>query len=258
MRIKAEEEIIKKIDGIIVSTELEQNDLINAYDADKNQISIIHPGVNHHIFKKYQKQRSRQKFFLPINRNIITFVGRIDPVKGINLLLKAVSHLLKLHPQLSHKFSLLLIGGNIKDRNFWIDPEVQFFRKYIKSNKLEGYVRFIGSQPYHMLPYYYSASDIVVLPSIYETFGLVIIEAMACGSCVIASRVGGLKCLVKDKSNGRLFRRGDYIHLADIIWELLMDKKQRIRLGRNAEIFSQKYCWDKQARKMVKAYKKYI
>ena len=189
-RIKAEKEIIKKADGIIAATALEVKDLLKHYSAKKDKIFEISPGVDHRVFKKLNIKTSRTKLHLPLNKKIILFVGRIDPIKGINLLIEAVSILSKKYPSFENNFYVLLIGGDINSRKFWLDREVRKISQLILDKKLECCVKFIGSRPHYLLPYYYSAANVMVMPSVYESFGLVVLESMACGSAIVASKVG--------------------------------------------------------------------
>jgi D-inositol-3-phosphate glycosyltransferase len=257
-RQAAENEIIKYSDAIVASTGFEKRDLIVSYHADKSKIFVVHPGVNHEIFKPYHKLFSRRKLHLPIKPKIILYVGRIDPLKGIRFLIQAVACMVKTQPQFEEKFRILIIGGDVTGHNFWKNEEVQKIQKLITHENLSCCVTFAGSKPHDELPYYYSGSDVVVMPSVYESFGLVVLEAMACGSAVVATRVGGLKLLINDKINGRLFKSGDNDDFCNILWELLNNSEERNRLGRSAVISSQQYCWSKQAEKMLKVYRKLL
>ena len=255
-REKRELVIVRESNAIIASTELEKHDLMKYYYGDSKKIFVISPGVNHKVFKYHAKLSSRKKLQLPQSKKIILFVGRIDPIKGIDLLIKAVSDLTKKFPDFENKFRVYIIGGDIKNRNFWHNHEVVKIKKLISSRKLDCCVKFLGSKAHHLLPYYYSAADIVVMPSFHESFGLVVLEAMACRSAVIASKVGGLKYLIKDGFNGRLFENGNIVQFARIIWTLINDVKSRSLLGENAFKTSQKYCWNIQTQKILDIYKK--
>ncbi len=254
-RIAAEKKISKTADAIISSVELEKKELVKNYQTEAD-IFVVPPGVNHQIFKKYDQSFARRKAGMPSRQKTILFVGRIDPIKGITLLIEAVSRLAKTYPNFENNFKVLLIGGDIQSHNFWKHPEVVKIKNLISKLDLSCCVKFIGAKPHHQLPYYYAGSDVVVMPSKYESFGLVVLEAMASGAAVVASEVGGLSSLLKDKVNGRLFKSGDVVNLSKIIWELILDDKQRENLGNNAIISSKNYCWDKQARKIIRIYKK--
>lgn len=257
-REKVEKEIIANTQGIIVSTNLEKKDLVKYYQADPHKIFILNPGVDHLLFKHHDREKARIKLKLPLTKKIILFVGRIDPIKGITLLIEAIDNLTKLYPSFMNKFRVLLIGGDIKNRIFWHLSEVKKISEMISTKNIDCCVKFIGSKPHHILPFYYCASDIVVMPSAYESFGLVVLEAMACQSAVIASKVGGLKYLIKDNKNGRLFKNGDKEDLGKIIWEVVNNPSQQKKIGAAAYATSQKYCWSKQAGKAIKIYAQHL
>ncbi|MBI3379741.1 glycosyltransferase [Candidatus Gottesmanbacteria bacterium] len=258
LRIQSEKNIVNFSDGIISSVELEKKELVDKYKADAQKIFVVAPGVNHHVFKKIDRKKARMKIGITSDEKIILFVGRIDPIKGISILINAVSKLSKKFTDFKDNFKVLLIGGDIESRTFWRNPEVIKIQTLIERLDLACCIKFIGNRPHNVLPYYYSASDIVIMPSRYESFGLVVLEAMASGTAVIASKVGGLSYLIKDKVSGRFFRSGDVENLGEVIWELLNDDKQRDNLGKKAIIESQKYCWDLQAEKIIGFYKKYL
>lgn len=253
-RIASELKIIKYSDGIIASTEVEEKDLVEYYHADKSKIYVVQPGVNHHIFKPINKTLARLKLNLPQNIKIILFIGRIDPIKSINTLIEAADLLSKTYRSFQNKFRILLIGGDINSRIFWQHTEVIKIKNLIENKNLSCCAKFLGSQPHHLLPLYYSAADVTVLPSVYESFGLVILEAMACRSTVIASKVGGLKSFIKDKVNGLFFKSGDHADLAKILWSILHDNILSDKLAKAAYRTSQKYCWDIQAKKIFRIY----
>lgn len=246
-RIETERGIVGKADALIASTELEKDELIRYYQANPEKIHVVIPGVDHRLFRPKNKAFSRRKLNLPKNKKIILFVGRIDPVKGINLLIEAVGGM---------QAQVLLIGGDIESRRFWQNREVKRIKENIESNKLNSYVKFLGSKAHRLLPWFYSAADLVVLPSVYESFGFVILEAMACAAPVIVSRSGGLKYLIEDGKTGVFFESGNPADLAGKLKKLLRSEKQAVQMGIRAYGESQKYCWDKQAVKMVEVYRK--
>ncbi len=257
-REAAEKQIVEYTDSIISSVELERKELIQKYRANSKKIYTVPPGVNHRMFKKIDKILARKKVSITGTEKVILFVGRIDPIKGITLLINAVAKLSNSYVNFENNFKVLLIGGDIESYNFWQNPEVKKIQLLIEKLDLACCVKFIGAKTHYVLPYYYNASDVVVMPSRYESFGLVVLEAMASGACVVASKVGGLSYLITDKKDGRFFKSGDLQNLSEIIWELLNDDKQRDELGRKAIISSQKYCWDIQAEKVAGVYKKFV
>lgn len=257
-RVNAEKKVIMKASAIIASTELERKEIIENYDGKKGKISVVAPGVNHHTFRPRNKILSRLKIGIPLKLKTILFVGRIDPIKGVNFLIGAIAYLIGNKMLSENKFRLLIIGGDIGSFRFWQNPEVIKIKQLIAQNQLECCIKFIGSKPHTQLPYYYSASDVVVMPSLYESFGLVVLEAMACGSCVIASKAGGLKYLIKENVSGKFFEMGNISSLAKALTEVLNNRYLRMRLGKEALRESLNYCWDTQAGRMTDLYQKYI
>ena len=246
-RIETEQRIVGKADVLIASTELEKDELIRYYQGLPEKIHVVSPGVDHRLFRPKNKTLSRRKLSLPPNKKIILFVGRIDPVKGINLLIDAVGGM---------KAQVLLIGGDIESRRFWQNREVKRIKENIESKKLESRIKFLGSKAHRLLPWFYSAADLVVLPSVYESFGFVILEAMACAAPVVVSRSGGVKYLIEDGKTGVFFESGNPADLAEKLKKLIRSEKQAVQMGIRAYLESQKYCWDKQAVKMVEVYRK--
>lgn len=255
-RIASERKIVSEVDAIIASTELEKKDLIDVYQSDKGKIFVVHPGVDHDIFRPIERHAARKKLRFAKRQKIILFVGRIDPVKGLTLLVDAVALLSDKFWHFKDNFRVYLIGGDIESKYFWKRKEVKKIKRMITEKHLACCVHFTGSKPYQLLPYYYSACDVIVMPSVYESFGLAVLEAMACSCAVIVSKVGGLKYLVNDSVNGRFFQSGSSRSLAMVLWDLLNDRKQREALGKNGVITSNKFCWDKQAKKTLTVYNK--
>jgi len=191
VRIKSEKEIIKDCHRIIAPTGTEKDYLINYYNASPETISIIPCGVNLDIFRIIEKEIARNS--LGFNgEGIILFVGRIVPIKGIDKLLMALNHLENIE-----RLRLLVIGG---DKN--CQDEVNRLRRLSKSLKIESSVTFLGLVEQEKLPYFYSAADICVFPSHYESFGLVALESLACGTPVVATDVGGIRSVVRDGETG--------------------------------------------------------
>jgi D-inositol-3-phosphate glycosyltransferase len=257
-RIQAESVIVAGADGIIASTELEKADVIEWHHVPDAKIHVVHPGVDHHLFRPHNRASAREIVDLPPESKIILFVGRIDPIKGIDLLIDAFAQIVAAGAPNSRSSRLLVIGGDPENESFWTTGEGNNLRQQIQDARLEERVSFVGSQPHAQLAYYYAAADVVAMPSAYETFGLAALEAMACGACVVASRVGGLQYLIQDRENGRLFEPGNVEELAAVIGELLGDREQRERLGRQAADASYQYCWSTQAEKVLGVYQSLV
>lgn len=255
-RIKYEKEIFQRADALIVSTYAEREVVLEEYPKASEKIYLISPGIDHNIFKPLDKYKSRQKLNLSRNKIYILFVGRIDPVKGIPSLITAVQKLLQSEPNLKSNLEVLLIGGDISSKKFWKQKEVKMIKDLIQKVNLSGNIRFLGSRSNTVLPYYYSACDIVVLPSVYESFGLVVLEAMACRACVVASKAGGPEYLIQDGKNGLLFDRENTAQLNRILKDLIHNPGKREKIGKNAVTRSFDFCWSTQAEKVVSLYGK--
>jgi D-inositol-3-phosphate glycosyltransferase len=221
IRIKSEKEIIKDCHRIIAPTGREKEYLINYYNATPESISIIPCGVNLDLFKIIEKRIARRRLGFK-GEGIILFVGRVVPIKGIDKLLMALNHL-EYHEQLR----LLVIGGDKNCRD-----EINRI-KYLSQNlKADRTVTFLGLVDQEKLPYFYSAADVCVLPSHYESFGLVALESLACGTPVVATDVGGIRSCVRDGETG-------YIVLDNT--PQLLAKKITLALTRPTEEIYSKY-----------------
>ena len=170
------------------------------------------------------------------DRPVLLWVGRLAPIKGLDTLLDAVAQLRTTHEGVR----LLIVGGDADEPSNGHEASL---RQRIERLGLHDAVRFIGPQPQSVLPLYYVASDVTVLPSYYESFGMVALEAMACGSPVIASRVGGLVTTIRDGVTGFLVPDSDVAALAERIGNLLGDADLRWRIGREGVRWAAQHRW---------------
>ena len=193
IRFDSEQKIMHSCDHVLVMTEAESNDIQHLYDVSSTKISVIPAGVDVEMFKPISQDLAREELGLG-HGNILLFVGRIDPIKGLDILLESVAMLLDYVD-----FHLVIVGGNLQ-----LDEDTQNLKRKITELNLDSSVTLIGSVPQHKLPYFYSASDLLVLPSHYESFGFVALESMSCGRPVVASRVGGLPSFVDHGVTGYL------------------------------------------------------
>lgn len=250
-RIKAEKAVGKEARLIITTTPLEKRVLLNHYHLSRKKIVVVLPGVDSRLFHPRSRKTARQRLSLPKDKKIILFVGRFDPVKGVGRLLRAVQSLSRAQANFTDNFRVLLIGGNTRARRFWQLPEVVKIRRTILRYQLDCCVKFLGFRPHRQLVWYYAAADVVVLPSFYESFGLVALEALACGAAVLATKVGGLRFLIKDGKNGLLFANHRAQQLAEKLWRLLDDESLRQSLGKEAVKLAKAYRWELSAKKVA-------
>jgi D-inositol-3-phosphate glycosyltransferase len=204
VRIDKEHAIAEEADRIVASNPMERAQLAWFYKARPEKVSVIPCGVDLNLFRPYNREESRKAPGLD-KRFSILYVGRIHPIKGIETLLKALSILVERFGFSRKEIGLLLIGGDPSENG----GEMERLKAISKRLKINDIVRFQGAQRYEDLPAFYSAADVLVLPSRHESFGMVALEAMACGTPVIASKVGGLTYTVKDNRTGFHIPQGD-------------------------------------------------
>ena len=185
--------VMSDSDGIVVSTEEEKHDVISLYNASPHKVEVIPAGVNLDMFSPVEQDYARHELGIE-EENIILYVGRIEPLKGIDILIRAVPLL-----ECANDLRVMIVGGNPSG-----DTEMERLKTIAEELGIGDSVTFTGPVPQDRLPTYYSAADIYVLPSHAESFGLAALEAMACGTPVVVSRVGGLKTFVDNAETGYL------------------------------------------------------
>jgi len=210
LRIETERYLIKNCHRIIAATEKEKEELILHYGASPERISVVPCGVNLELFQPMDKEMAKQQLGFGDDK-IILFVGRIEPLKGIDQLLVAMTRL-----QNSHGLRLVIIGGD--DHSQY---ELERLQRLSRDLHIQDSVTFLGLIKHEQLPYFYSAADVCVVPSYYESFGLVTLESLACGTPVVATDVGDLKSVIRQGKTGYVVIDNTPHHLADKIALLL-------------------------------------
>ncbi len=244
LRIMAERELVRDCHRIIAATEKGKEELVSYYGASPEKISVIACGVNLELFRHLDKEEARRN--LGFNGdNIILFVGRIDPLKGIDRLLMALRRL-----DTIQNLKLLVIGGD-KDSL----PEVERLQRLSQSLYIQDSVTFTGIVEQKELPLYYSAADVCVIPSYYESFGLVALESLACGTPIVATRVGGMESIINPGQNGYMVEDNAPLRLADriaaLLWQKQVDKKSVDSIRASVDGFS----WSNIAEAIIPEYK---
>ena len=191
LRIETERDLVQRCNHIIAPTEREKEEFIRYYSAPSAKISVVPCGVNLEQFKALDKEKARQYLGLG-DEKIILFVGRIDPLKGIDKLIKALPYLRDIQG-----VRLLVIGGGEHSQH-----EIEQLRKLACNLKVENSVTFLDLVKHEQLPYFYSGADVCVVPSYYESFGLVALESLACGTPVVATDVGDFRNIIREGETG--------------------------------------------------------
>jgi len=191
LRIESEKEVAQNCHHIIATTESEKEYLRQYYGVSSQKVGVIPCGVNLDLFRPVDKETARQRLGFT-DEKIILFIGRIDPLKGIEQLLRAMPYL-----QNGHKPRLVIIGGDENSQH-----EIERLRGLCCDLQLLDSVTFQGLIQQEELPYFYGAADACVVPSYYESFGLVALESLACGTPVIANDVGVLKNIILQGETG--------------------------------------------------------
>lgn len=240
-RIEGELHVMDIADKIIAATPAEYAQLHWLYGVDVNKVETIPPGVDLQRFKPIAKELAKDHIGIPSNHKNIVFAGRIEPLKGIDTLLQAISLIYKLAPEAVENVCVSIIGGDPWSDD--PDDEMARLQEIGQDLGVMDKVAFLGAKDQDVLPDYYAAAEMVVMPSHYESFGMVALEAMAMGTPVIASEVGGLAFLVQDGLNGFHVPSRDPEALAERIYTLLNDDECRRRLGQQAHQNALRYSW---------------
>ena len=251
-RIEGEKRVLKRADRLIVATEAEKAQLQWLYKGDLQKMEVIPPGVDVSRFYPIPKDEARHFIGLSSEHRMVLFVGRIEPLKGVDTLIRAMSCLK--FQSVAHPIYLAIIGGEPDADPDQMTAEMARLQKLCDDLCIGQTVVFLGKRAQDTLAYYYSAAEVLVMPSFYESFGMVALEAMACGTPVIASQVGGLAFLVRDGETGFTVPEGDPSALCDKLTMLLSDSKLREQMGHCAAEYAQDYDWNKIAAQIADVY----
>lgn len=239
-RIQTERRVVATADAIVAASEHERALLMDLYGAAAQRIEVIPCGVDPERFRPLERAACRRELGLG-GEPLVLFVGRLEPLKGIELLIDALVHL--------DGVTLLVVGGDARSAAYQAELERRAAQRGVAAR-----VRFVGAVPQERLPLYYNAADVCAVPSFYESFGLVALEALACGVPVVAARVGGLSTTVRDGENGFLVPWRDPAAFAERIGRLAHDHGLRGRMGQAARMTAQRFTWDGVSRRLEALY----
>jgi D-inositol-3-phosphate glycosyltransferase len=249
-RINGEREVLRFADRIIAATPAELAQLQWLYQADTRKVNVVPPGVDVSKFYPIPDDEAKAFIGVPPCERMLLFVGRIEPLKGIDTLLEALAIMRREDVIVC----LSVIGGDPSLSSENSSIEMARLQALREQYGLEDMVAFLGQRAQDTLPYYYSAARAVVVPSHYESFGMVALEAMACGTPVVASQVGGLAYLVRDGETGFTVPVDDPQALAERLKRLVLDDDLHAEMGGRAAEFAQEYRWENIAEKILDLY----
>lgn len=253
-RLNGERQVLRRANRVIVATLAELTQLRFLYKADASKLTIIPPGVDTGHFYPIPADEAKQFIGLKPENRMILFVGRIEPLKGVDTLIKAMSCLDMSLTSRDQPVHLAIIGGEPDVSPKDMSEEMTRLQKMCDDLCMGNMVLFLGKRAQDTLPYYYSAAEVLVMPSLYESFGMVALEAMASGTPVIASEVGGLGYLVQDGVTGYTIPDSDPGMLCEKLSSLLGDNELRATMGKRAAAYANGYAWEKITSAIVKVY----
>jgi len=242
-RVQAETRVIEQASAIVVSTDQEKEDLSRLYGVSPRSVRIIPAGVDLDLFKPVDREDARRSLGIQ-ESNVLLSVGRIEPLKGLEILVRAMALLSDLEDS-----RLVIVGGKPQE-----DDEIKRLKSIAAELGVETRTSFTGTVQQTELPAYYSAADVFVLPSYYESFGLVALEAMACGTPVIASRVGGPGSFITSGETGYLVPWPCPEPYAQRLDVLLANPALAAAMGKAARAKALTMGWDMAARRIVNLY----
>jgi D-inositol-3-phosphate glycosyltransferase len=257
-RINGERKVMALADKIIAATPAEEGQLEKMYQVNKKKIIIIPPGVETSRFYPINAEEAKDAIDLTCKKRMLLFVGRIEPLKGLQNLIKALALIRKQGNCGRDCYCLVVIGGEPDSSPENMSTEMRKIKGLCKELGMDDLVLFLGKQAQDTLPYYYSAADMLIMPSYYESFGMVALEAMACGTPVVASQVGGLPYLVQNGRTGFVVPGGDPEALVEPLNRLMNDTELREKMGNQAAEYARKYSWDIISEKVLKVYQELL
>jgi len=251
-RIEAELELVQKVDKIITPSTSDTQYLQYLYDAKPNKLSVIPPGVDPTIFRPIPQKEAKAFVGADPNSKMVMFVGRIEALKGIDMLMYAIKIFVKKNPPVP--ICLWIVGGDISQHMSLWSKELQKLEELRHTLQLRTVVKFVGQRPQDELPYYYNAADVVVMPSHYESFGMAALEAMMCGVPVITTNVAGISSVLADTDEVLLTTVNDPIGLATKIEFLLKNPAAHEQLSTEVREKVQDLTWANIANQVLRVY----
>ena len=244
LRIATEKKLTRTCDRILAPTDREKENLLKYCHTPVEKIGVVPCGVNLDLFQPMDKVAARKRLGFGADGPIVLYVGRFDPIKGIDRLLEAMAYLKHFK-----RMQLIIVGGDGPDT-----PEYQNLQRLTAGFGIEQSVRFVGRIEQKNLPPYYSAADALVIPSYYESFGLVGLESLACGTPVVATRVGAMARILKQGKTGLVVADPTPRRLANNIEKILSNAESTLLSAHAIRDSVVKYGWSNVASAVVNEY----
>jgi D-inositol-3-phosphate glycosyltransferase len=251
-RVIGEEQVIAESDRLVANTRFEAQDLVSCYDADPTRLTVVQPGVDLDRFRPGRAAAARARLGLPRRGHIVSFVGRIQPLKAPDVLISALAALRGIAP--GEDVTAVICGG---PSGSGLERPTALI-ELANSLGVAGSVRFLPPQTGDALADLYRASDLVAVPSHNESFGLVALEAQACGTPVVAAAVGGLVTAVQDGVSGVLVDGHDPQDWARVLAGLLRSPGRRLQLSVGAMRHAAGFSWDRTAAGLLRVYREAV
>ncbi|NYT94955.1 D-inositol-3-phosphate glycosyltransferase [Salinispora sp. H7-4] len=255
-RVIGEEQVVCEADRLVANTKTEAGDLIERYDADPTRVEVVEPGVDLDRFCPPTGDRARaqvlarRRLGLPERGYVVAFVGRIQPLKAPDVLIRAAAALRQRDPALADDMTVVVCGG---PSGSGLERPTRLIELAVELG-IADRVRFLPPQTGDDLPALYRAADLVAVPSYNESFGLVALEAQACGTPVVAAAVGGLITAVRDDVSGVLVEGHDPVAWARSLNRLLPDAGRRATLAHGAQRHARSFSWGRTVRDLLEVY----
>ncbi|MDQ2758658.1 MAG: D-inositol-3-phosphate glycosyltransferase [Actinomycetota bacterium] len=243
-----EVQVVEAADRLVANTELEKRELVDLYDADPTRVEVVPPGVDLDVFTPGDERRARAAVGVPADAVMLLFVGRIQPLKAPDVLLRLAAELVRRDPRLRQRLVVGVLGG--PSGSGLTRPEALI--ELATQLGILDLVRFVPPVDRATLATWYQAADLVTVPSYNESFGLVAIEALACGTPVVAAKVGGLPAAVG--AAGVLVEGHDTVRWADAVGGLLGDPARRHELSRRAVDHAAGFGWGATTHRLLDVY----
>ena len=240
LRIRVEGEIAQQADLLIASTTDESGELVQAYGANPGRVFVVPPGVDLSMFQPIDRGEARRTIGYGPGR-LLLFVGRLERLKGVEVAIRALA---LLRDRRHDDVRLVILGEDSRDGD---ESEKDRLKAVANALGVRSRIDFLGSVAHHELPFFYSAADVCVMPSYSESFGLVGLEAQACGTPVVCADVSGLRSVVRDEVSGYLIDGHDPAAYAERIGRLLDDRELAQQMGRRGRLLAQRFSWTRTA-----------